>query len=78
MEKNSSEAMLATKRSSRVAPGVKIIECVIKTAHSGFEAQSRRHQKYKTGVSVAPQKDLCLPKISFKKSVFECLLKIFK
>ena len=29
-----------------------------KAAHPGFETQRRRHQKYKTGVSVAPQKGL--------------------
>ena len=29
-----------------------------KAAHSGFETQRRRHQKSKTGVSVAPQKFL--------------------
>ena len=32
-----------------------------KAAHSGFETQRTRHQKSKTGVSVAPKKDLCPP-----------------
>ena len=34
-----------------------------KAAHSGFETQRRRHQKSKTGVSVAPQKGLMSSKI---------------
>ena len=29
---------------------------------SGFETQRRRHQKSKTGVPVAPKKDMCPPK----------------
>ena len=36
-----------------------------KTAHSGFETQRRYHQKYKTGVSVAPRKG----RMSFKKNL---------
>ena len=49
---------------SGVAPEVNIREYVIpppsmnKAAHSGFETQRRRHQKSKTGVSMAPQKVL--------------------
>ena len=35
---------------------------VNKVAHSGFETQRRHRQKSKTGVSVAPEKDLCPPK----------------
>ena len=35
--------------------------------HPGFETQGRHHQKSKTGVSVAPQKDSCPPKIKKKK-----------
>ena len=62
---NGSAAMLAAKRSAGVAPEVNLREYVthtplpnsIKAAHSGFETQSRHHQKYKTGVSVAPKKD---------------------
>ena len=38
-----------------------------KAAHSGFETQ-RCHQKSKMGVSVAPQKDMCPPKIFLKKN----------
>ena len=29
--------------------------------HSGFETQGRRYQNYNTGVSMIPEKDLCLP-----------------
>ena len=39
-----------------------------KAPQSGFETQRRRHQKSKTGVSVAPQMDLCLPRIFLKSS----------
>ena len=35
--------------------------------HPDFETQGRRHQKSKTGISVAPQKDLCPTKIKKKK-----------
>ena len=38
-----------------------------KAAHSGFETQRRRHQKSKTGASVAQQKDMCPPKILYNK-----------
>ena len=44
-----------------VAPEVNFreyISSVIKSAHSGCETQRRRHQKSKTGVSVAPEKGL--------------------
>ena len=34
--------------------------------HPGFGFQGRRHQKSKTGVSAAPQKDLYPPKIEKK------------
>ena len=65
--------MPAAKSSSQVAPEVNLREYVTctplpnanKAAHSGFETQRRHHQKSKTGVSVAPQKDLC-PKFCFK------------
>ena len=40
--------------------------------HSGFETQDRYHQKSKTGVAVALQKDLCQP-IFFLKNQ-NCLL----
>ena len=57
---------LAAKRSAGVAPEVNLSEHVTsmplssanKAAHFGFETQRRRHQKSKTGVSVAPQKGL--------------------
>ena len=61
-----SAAMLAAKRSAGVAPDVNLREHIScaplptanKAAHSGFETQSRCHQKSKWGVSVAPQKEL--------------------
>ena len=31
--------------------------------HSSFETQRICHLKFKTGVSVAPQKDMCPPKV---------------
>ena len=40
-----------------------------KVLHSGFETQRRRHQKSKTGVSVAPQKGLVPSENIFKKGV---------
>ena len=66
MEENSSVAMLATKRSAGVAQEANFRRCVTtntplpsanKATHSGFESQ-RRHYQSKTGVTVAPQKDL--------------------
>ena len=36
-----------------------------KEIHSGFETQGRCHQKYKTGVSVTPQKGLIFSKKNF-------------
>ena len=75
MEENGSAAMPATKRSAGVAPEVSLRECVTcmslpsmnKVAHSGFETQRRHHQKFKTGVSVTPQKGLMSSKKKFKK-----------
>ena len=66
VEENGSAAMLAAKRSAGVTPEVNLGEHVTcmplpsmkKAAHFGFETHRRRHQKSKTGVSVAPQKDL--------------------
>ena len=43
------------------------LTCENKAAHSGFEAQRRRHQKSKTGVSVGQQKGLMSFKIVLKK-----------
>ena len=73
VEKNGSAIMLATKRLASVAPEVKFKEPVTctslastnKAAHAGFETQRRCHQKSKTVVSVAPQKELCPLKIIF-------------
>ena len=64
VEENGSASMMAAKRSAGDAPEVNLTECVThtpppsanKAANSGFEPQIRRHQKSKTGVSVAPQK----------------------
>ena len=61
---------LAVKRSAGVSPEANLKEhashtpppTANKAAHSGFETQRRRYQKSKTGVSVAPQKDMCLSK----------------
>ena len=68
-------AMLAMTRSAGVALEMNLrehISCMPlpsanKAAHSGLETQKRHHQKSKTGVSVAPQKDLCPPNFFFKK-----------
>ena len=70
-----SAAMLAAKRSAGVSPEVNLRECISRTplpsankaAHSGFETRRRHHQKSKTGVSVAPQKHVCPPKIIKKR-----------
>ena len=66
VEENGSATMLATKRLVGVTPELNLREHVTctpppsanKAAHSGFETQRRHHQKAKTGVSVAPQKEL--------------------
>ena len=58
--------MMANKRSTGVTPEVNLREYVThmplpsmnKAGHSDFETKRRRHQKSKTGVSVAPQKGL--------------------
>ena len=62
-------AMLTTKRLAGFAPEVNLRDDVIcvappsvnKAAHSDVETQKRHHQKFKTGVSVAPQKGLPYP-----------------
>ena len=69
MEENGLAAM-----SAGVTPEVKLrkrvtlmpLSIVNKVAHSGLEIQRRRHQKSKTGVSVAPQKGLMSPSNFFK------------
>ena len=61
-----------TKRSAGVEPEVNLKEHVTctpppsanKAAHSGFDTQTRHHQKSETGLSVVPQKGL----ISLKKN----------
>ena len=76
VEENSSAAMLAAKRSASVAPEVNTGEHVTsmplpsvnKAAHSGFETQKRHHQKSKTGVPVAPQKEIMFSKFFLKKN----------
>ena len=76
MEENGSVAMLAVKRSESVAPEVNLRECVAhnmpplcvnKAAHSGFETQSRRHQKSKEAYQLPHKKDLCPSKVFYKK-----------
>ena len=68
--------MLAARRSAGVAPEVKFQEYVThtpppsanKATHYGFETRRRHHQKSKTGVSVAPQMDMCPTKLSLKSA----------
>ena len=70
VDENGLAVMVAIKRSADVTSEVNLGECTSctplpnanKAAHSGFETQTRRHQKSKTGVSVAPEKDMCPPK----------------
>ena len=67
VEKNSLAAMLAAKRSAGVTSEGNLQKHIThtplptanKAAHSVFEAQRRRYQKSKTGVSVANKKELC-------------------
>ena len=78
MEENSSDAMLAAKRSAGVTRGESQGMCVThsplpsanKVAHSDFKPQGRYHQKSKTGVSVAPQKRTGVLRKIFKQ---ECI-----
>ena len=75
MEEIGSATVLASKRSAGVAPEVNHGEHVThthtpsanKVALSGFEAQRRYHQKFKTGVSVARQKEHVHTKILKKR-----------
>ena len=70
-----SAAMVAAKRLAGVAPEVNLrerISCMPtpsanKAVHSDFETQRRRHQKSKTGLSVAPQKGFMSSKNLKKK-----------
>ena len=74
-----SDEMLAAKRSAGVAQEVNFREHVTclpppssnKTTHPGFETQRRRHQKSKTGVSVAPQKGLMSSNLFLKPSSYQ-------
>ena len=67
--------MLAAKRSAGVAPNVNLKNILHPTKearkqgiHSSFETQGRhQHDKSITIVSVAPQKDFCLPIVFNKK-----------
>ena len=67
VEEKSLAVILAGKRPAGVTPDLNLGERVTcmplpsanKAAHSGFETQRRYHQKPKTGVSVARQKDVC-------------------
>ena len=43
-------------------------QSVNEASHSGFETHRRCHQKSKTGVSVAPQKNTRPPKIFLKQN----------
>ena len=61
--------MLTVKMSAGVAPEVNVTNLLHEGEkackwgiHPGFETQGRHNQKSKTGVSVAPKKDLYPPK----------------
>ena len=61
--------MLVIKRSVGVAPEVNLRNSLCagnkagkQEVHSGFETQTRLHQRFKTGLYVAPQKDSCPPR----------------
>ena len=64
--------MLTFIQSAGVTPEVNLritqVRKCTKGIHPGFETQGRHHQKSKTEESVAPQKDLCSPKISKKNN----------
>ena len=67
--------MLAIYTGNLLTPEVNLRECISymslpsanKAAHSSFETQRRHHQKFETGVSVAPKMDMCPTKILKKK-----------
>ena len=83
VEEIDSIAMLSTKQSVGVTPDLNLREHVTqmplisanKAAHSGFEAQRRRHQKSKTEVSVALQKGLMFSK-NFKEKKMEIKMEV--
>ena len=73
-------AILAIYTGRGVAPEVNLRECMplpssISRAHSGFETQMRHHQKSKTGLSVAPQMDMCPTKILKKRGFLDLMEK---
>ena len=68
--------MLTSIQSAGVAPEVNLRNSLHtgdkarkRGIHPGFETQGRRHQKSKTGVSVAPRKGLTSSKNFLKKRV---------
>ena len=71
--KMGSTAMLATKRSAGDAELIlkiylmQITEHASEGIHAKLKTQGRRHQKSKTGISVAKQKGLMASKYFFKK-----------
>ena len=70
MDQKGSAAMLTSVQSAGVKPEVNLrmtqVTKHVKGIHPGFETQGRRQQKSKTGVSVAPQKELMSSKIKKK------------
>ena len=80
MWRDGSAAMLAARMLAGVTLEMNLGKCVThmaptslsKSAHSGFETKRRLHQKSKTGVSVAPQKELMYSNFFFKKELIFC------
>ena len=69
--------MLAVKRSAGVAPEVDLYLCTLhllpqkaNKAEPTLVLKPRNHQKSKTGVPLAPKKDMCPPKILKKKYIY--------
>ena len=61
-----SAAMLGTKKFAGVAPEVNPVKAGEKARiHPNFETQGKWYQKFKTGLSVAPQKGLIFSKTFF-------------
>ena len=82
------EVMLAAKWSACVAPKMDLGECrstlhpplqksKFGRTHSGFKTQRWCHRKSKTGVPVAPKKDMCSPKTFKKKKRYHNITTIF-
>ena len=79
VDQKGSTAMLTSIQSAGVAPEVNLRnslyageEACKRGIHPGFETQGRRHQKSKTGVSVAPPKGYMSSK-NFKKSILKLM-----